>query len=68
MQALYQGLHYCLRYNIKFIITLNEGLRLQFLGQNSKFLTSFAYGLFKIGIKEPLAQNSWSAVRGPGAP
>ena len=29
------GLHYCLYYSIKFIITLNEGLGLQLLAQNS---------------------------------
>ena len=31
----FRGLHYRLCYSIKFIITLNEGLGLQLLGQNS---------------------------------
>ena len=42
------GLLYRLCYSIKFIITLNEGLRLQLLGKTLKFLTDFAYKLLKI--------------------
>ena len=39
-----RGLHYRLCYSIKFTITLNEGLGLQYLGQN-RFLTGFAFKL-----------------------
>ena len=42
------GLLYRLCYSIKFIITLNEGLRLQLLAKTLKFLTGFAYKLLKI--------------------
>ena len=42
------GLLYRLCYNIKFIITLNEGLGLQLLGKTLKFLTGFPYKLLKI--------------------
>ena len=42
------GSLYRLCYSIKFIITLNEGLGLQLLGETLKFLTGFAYKLLKI--------------------
>ena len=47
----FDGLLYRLRYSIKFIITLNEGLGLQLLGKTLKFLRGFAYKLLKIWIK-----------------
>ena len=62
-----RGLHYRLCYSIKFIVTLNEGLRLQLLAPNFIFLTDFALMLLKFRIAGPLAWSPWSLARGPRA-
>ena len=58
------GLHYRLCNSINFIITLNEGVGLQLLGQNSKISQRLCIQIVKkLNLGAP-----WSSIRGPGAP
>ena len=61
------NLHYCLCYSVKFIITLNEGLGLQLLGQNLDFSQVLRINCKNLNLG-PLAWDSWLPVRGSGGP